>query len=155
MHASLNSTRLAPKKANLMALMVRGLAVPTAIELLRKTHKKSARLFEGIILSAVANASHNFKQDAQMMVVKEVIVNQGTSLRRGVPMARGRVRPIRKFMSHISITLGFVNLEKPKAVTAQKKSTTKQETQSSSIAKKTTSTRTKSAETSTSSSNPQ
>jgi large subunit ribosomal protein L22 len=122
MHASLNSTRLAPKKANLMAQMVRGLAVPTAIELLRKTHKKSARLFEGVILSAIANASHNYKQDAQMMVVKEVIVNQGTSLRRGVPMARGRVRPIRKFMSHISVTLGFAEQKKAqkKAVVTQK-----------------------------------
>ncbi len=144
MHASLNSTRLAPKKANLMAQMVRGLAVPTAIELLRKTHKKSARLFEGVILSAAANASHNYKQDAQMMILKEVVVNQGTSLRRGVPMARGRVRPIRKFMSHISITLGFaeqkkaaktVKTDEQKTTAAPKKSATKK-----TVTKKTSST---------------
>jgi large subunit ribosomal protein L22 len=107
MHAYLHSARLAPKKANLMAKMIRGMPVPDAIELLRKTHKKSARFIEGIIQSAAANAGHNFKQDAQTMIVKTVVVNQGTAYRRGVPMARGRVRPIRKFMCHISVTLGF------------------------------------------------
>ncbi len=107
MYASLQSARLAPKKANLMAKMVRGLTVPDAVELLRKTHKKSARLIEGVLLSAMANASHNLKQDAQSMILKTIVVNQGTAYRRGVPMARGRVRPIRKFMCHIEVTLGF------------------------------------------------
>lgn len=107
MHASHISARLAPKKANIVAKMVRGMTVPDAVELLRNTSKKSARLFEGVLQSAVANAQHNFKQDAQAMVIKTVVVNQGTAYRRGVPMARGRVRPIRKFLCHISITLGF------------------------------------------------
>ncbi len=109
MHAHHTSARLAPKKANLMAQMVRGMTVPAATELLRKTSKKSARLFETVLRSAVANAEHNFKQNAQSMVLKSVVVNQGTSYRRGTPMARGRVRPIRKFLCHISITLGFAN----------------------------------------------
>ena len=113
MHAQLIATRLAPKKANIMAKMVRGLSVPDAIELLRNTSKKSARLFEGVLLSAMANAEHNFKQNAQSMIVKTVVVNQGTAYRRGVPMARGRVRPIRKFLCHISITLGFEGQDTP------------------------------------------
>lgn len=112
MHAHLHSTRLAPKKANLMAKMVRGLPVPTAVELLRKTHKKSARLFEGVLRSAIANAEHNFKQDPQTMILKTVVVNQGTAYQRGIPMARGRVRPIRKFMCHITMTLGYPGVEK-------------------------------------------
>lgn len=112
MHAHLNSARLAPKKANLMAKMVRGLPVPTAVELLRKTHKKSARLFEGVLRSAIANAEHNFKQDPQMMILKTVVVNQGTHYRRGTPMARGRVRPLKKFLCHITLTLGFPGVEK-------------------------------------------
>jgi large subunit ribosomal protein L22 len=107
MHAHLSSARLAPKKADLIAKMVRGKSVPDAIELLRTTHKKGARLIEGVLRSAVANAGHNFKQDAQTMVLKEIVVNQGTSYRRGIPMARGRVRPIRKFLCHISVTLGY------------------------------------------------
>ncbi len=105
-----------------MAKMVRGLSVPDAIELLRSTSKKSARLFEGVLRSAIANAEHNFKQNAQSMIVKTVVVNQGTSYRRGIPMARGRVRPIRKFMCHVSITLGF-----PGTLKAEKKEQAKKE----------------------------
>ena len=107
MHAHVTSARLAPKKANLMAKMVRGMPVPDAVELLRRTGKKSARMFETLLRSAVANASHNFKQNPQLLIIKTVVVNQGSSLRRGIPMARGRVRPIRKFLCHISITLGY------------------------------------------------
>lgn len=123
MHAHLSSARLAPKKANLMAKMVRGLSVPSAVELLRKTSKKSARLFEGVLRSAMANAEHTFKQDPQMLVLKTVIVNQGTAYRRGIPMARGRVRPIRKFLSHISITLGFPDTKEARVSTERSKST--------------------------------
>ncbi len=119
MHARHISARLAPKKANIVAKMVRGMPVPAAVELLRKTTKKGARLFEDVLRSAIANAEHNFKQNAQSMIIKTVVVNQGTAYRRGVPMARGRVRPIRKFLCHISVTLGFPDdvtkaVQKPK-----------------------------------------
>ncbi len=107
MQAHLRSTRLAPKKANLMAQMVRGMSVPDAMELLRNTSKKSARLFEQLLRSAIANAQHNYKQDAQTMVLKTVMVNKGMYYRRGTPMARGRVRPLKKFLSHITIELGY------------------------------------------------
>ena len=55
----------------------------------------------------MANASHNDKQDAQTLVIRSLIVNQGEAYHRGVPMARGRVRPMRKFMSHIELVLGL------------------------------------------------
>ncbi|MEQ1849199.1 MAG: 50S ribosomal protein L22 [Candidatus Peribacteraceae bacterium] len=121
MHAYLHSARLAPKKANLVARMVRGMPVPDAVELLRRTNKKGARLIEGVLRSAIANASHTFKQDPQTMVVKTVIVNQGMAYQRGVPMARGRVRPIKKFMCHISVTLGHPEEKKAKSTKSTKK----------------------------------
>lgn len=101
------SARLAPKKANLVARMVRGLPVPDAVELLRRTNKKGARIIEAVLRSAMANASQNFKQDPQTMVLKTIVVNQGTAYQRGIPMARGRVRPIQKFLCHVSVTLGY------------------------------------------------
>lgn len=107
MYALHRSCRLAPKKANLMARMVRGMPVPDAITLLSKTHKKSARMLEAVLKSAMANASHNLKQDPQSLIIKSVIVNQGQAYRRGVPMARGRVRPIKKFLCHIEVQLGL------------------------------------------------
>lgn len=114
MKAYLQSARIAPKKANLIAKMVRGMSVPDAMESLRKTHKKGARMIELLLRSAIANAGHNDKQDAQTMIIRSIVVNQGTAYRRGMPMARGRQRPFRKFLSHIDLELGFPgNEDKP------------------------------------------
>ena len=107
MKAYLRSVRIAPKKANLIAKMVRGMPVSEALTALTRTNKKAARLVEDLIKSAVANATHNEKQDAAQLLVKTIVVNQGTAYQRGVPKARGSVRPIRKFLSHISVTLGL------------------------------------------------
>ena len=111
MKAHLRSVRIAPKKLNLIAKMVRGMAVADAVEALRMTHKKAARLIEGLLRSSIANTSHNLKQDPQTMIIKTIVVNQGQAFHRGVPKARGQVRPIKKFLSHISIELGFPDLE--------------------------------------------
>jgi large subunit ribosomal protein L22 len=114
MKAFLQSARIAPKKANLIARMVRGMPVPMAVEALRRTNKKGARMVEKLLLSAIANASHNDKQDPQTMIVKTVVVNQGQALRRGMPKARGQMRPFRKFLSHIEVTLGYPEVKEPK-----------------------------------------
>jgi large subunit ribosomal protein L22 len=111
MNASVRSVRIAPKKANLIAKVVRGMTVPDAMEALRRMHKKGARIIETLLRSAIANASHNYKQDPQTMVIRTIVVNQGQAYRRGVPMARGRMRPIRKFLSHIDLELGFPEVE--------------------------------------------
>ncbi len=122
MKASVHSVRIAPKKANLIAKLVRGMTVPEAMEQLRRTNKKAARIIELLLRSAIANSSHNDKQDAQMMVIKTIVVNQGQAYRRGMPMARGRQRPFKKFLSHIDITLGFPEEEKSKTKKIAKKS---------------------------------
>lgn len=109
MKAYLKAVRIAPKKADLLAKLIRGRSVPDAMSALEHTNKKAARMLEQLLRSAIANASHNDKQDAQMMVVKTVVVNKAQTYHRGVPMARGRVRPMRKFLSHIELTLGFAD----------------------------------------------
>ena len=125
MKALVHSVRIAPKKANLIARMVRGLSVPVAMEQLRRTNKKAARIVEVLLRSAVANASHNDKQDAQMMVIKTIVVNQGQAYHRGMPMARGRQRPYRKFLSHITLTLGFAEDESSEEKTQKTQTTQK------------------------------
>jgi len=107
MQASLRSVRIAPKKAQLVAKMIRGKRVPDAVEILEHTNKKAARLLETLLKSAMANASHNNSQNAQMLVIKSLTVNKAQAYHRGVPMARGRVRPMRKFLSHIDMQLGW------------------------------------------------
>jgi len=111
MRAYLRSARIAPKKANVIAQMVRGLAVSEALESLEHTHKKGARMILALLKSAVANASHNAKQHMEELVIRSIVVNQAQSYRRGVSMARGRMRPIRKFLSHIEIVLGVQDAE--------------------------------------------
>ncbi len=119
MKAYARSLRIAPKKANLIAKMVRGMSVSVALNTLRRTNKKAARMVEKLLKSAVANAQHNDKQDGNNLMIKTIIVNQGAGYRRGVPMARGRMRPMIKFLSHISLTLGIDDGEQP---TKQKQS---------------------------------
>lgn len=112
MKAYLRSARIAPKKANIIAMLVRGMPVSEAMHALANTNKKAARMVEQLIKSAVANAEHNDKQDSSKLIVKTIIVNQSMGYRRGIPMARGRTRPITKFLSHISLTLGVAGEEK-------------------------------------------
>jgi len=109
MKAYLRSARIAPKKANIIAMMVRGMRVDAALSALSKTNKKGARMVEELVKSAVANAQHNDKQKAGNLMIKTIIVNQGTAYRRGVPMARGRMRMMNKFMSHITLALGIAD----------------------------------------------
>lgn len=107
MKAYLRSVRIAPKKAELIAKLVRGMSVPDAVSALEHTNKKGARILETLLRSAMANASHNDRQDAQLMVIKTIVINKAQTYHRGTPMARGRMRPMRKFLSHIEVTLGF------------------------------------------------
>ena len=107
MKAHLRSVRIAPKKANLVAKMVRGKPVPLALSSLERTNKKAARLLEELIRSAAANAKQNDNQNPDDLVIKTLTVNKSVTYHRGIPMARGRMRRIRKFLSHISVTLGY------------------------------------------------
>ena len=131
MKAYLHSTRIAPKKANLIAMMVRGMRVNDAMTALSNTNKKGARLVQELLKSAVANAHHNDKQHRENLLIKTIIVNQGTAYRRGVPMARGRMRPMNKFMSHISITLGIAEGKTEEKMAKKEKSSTKSATKAS------------------------
>ena len=131
MKAYLRSARIAPKKANLIAMMVRGMRVDEALVALNRTHKKGARMVETLINSAVANAEHNDKQRKGNLMIKTIVVNQGTAYQRGTPMARGRMRPMNKFLSHITLALGIAEgvhaekLEKKEAKKSAKKAAKK------------------------------
>ena len=129
MKATLRSVRIAPKKANLIAKMVRGKPVPEALSVLERTNKKAARFLEDLIRSAMANASHNDKQKPEEMVVKSLIVNKAQAYYRGIPMARGRQRVFRKFLSHIDVQLGYPEQEEtetPKPESKKSKQTASQ-----------------------------
>ena len=106
MKAHLRQARLSPKKANLVAAMVRRMKVEEALDVLSRLPKKGARMLHKAIHSAASNAEHNEKQTRKDLYIKELIVNKGPAFKRYIPMARGRSRAIDKFTSHISVKLG-------------------------------------------------
>ena len=106
MKAYLHQVRLAPKKMNLVASIVRRMSVEDALVTLRKLPKKGAQILFKVIHSAASNAEQNDAQKRSDLYIKELIVNQGPAYRRSIPMARGRARPFDKFTSHVSVKLG-------------------------------------------------
>ena len=85
--------------------MIHGKRAAEALELLRVIPRKSARMIEKTLKSAIANATNNAKLAADVLVVKEAVANEGPRLKRFQPKARGSAGPIVKRLSHIRIVL--------------------------------------------------
>jgi large subunit ribosomal protein L22 len=108
--AKLRLARVSAQKARLVADLIRGRGVDEALEILTFTRKKSADLFKTLVESAVANAEYsanrqNRKLDIDDLVISAVFVDQGPSLRRFRPRARGMATKILKKTSHITVVL--------------------------------------------------
>lgn len=107
MKARLRYVRMAPKKMNLLASLVRRRSVPEALRLLANFPKKGASLLSDLIASAAANAEQQ-SQSRETLFVKYLVVQKGPGLKRSIPMARGRSRPINKWTSHVTVELGVL-----------------------------------------------
>ncbi|MFH7325283.1 50S ribosomal protein L22 [Desulfurivibrio sp. C05AmB] len=97
--------RISPQKARLVADLVRGSKVETALNTLRFMPKKGARILRKVIESAVANASQNEAIDVDNLYVKTIHVDGGPTLKRIRPMPMGRAGRILKRSSHITVVL--------------------------------------------------
>jgi len=114
MKAILKNIRISPKKANLVAGIVRGEMVDDALARLKFTPKKGAKILYKVIHSAAANAENNFKQNRDRLYIKEIIVTKAPTFKRGVSVSRGRTHPIRKRNSHITVYVDVKAKEAPK-----------------------------------------
>ena len=103
--ASLKGARLSTQKGRLVANTIRGLPVEKALDRLKFTPKKGARIIQKLLESAIANAENNNKLDIDTLEVKSIMVNQGMRLKRMRPRARGRADRIIKPTCHIEIIL--------------------------------------------------
>jgi large subunit ribosomal protein L22 len=97
--------RISPQKTRLVADLVRGKNVETAINILRFMPKKAARLIRKVIESALANASQNEAIDVDTLYVKKINIDGGPMLKRIRPRAMGRATKILKRSSHITVVL--------------------------------------------------
>jgi large subunit ribosomal protein L22 len=105
MKAVLRNIRISPKKANLVAGMVRGAMAKDALDAMQFTPKKGAKILYKVIHSAMSNAANNFKQNIDRLYIKEVVVTKGATYKRSLPVSRGRSHPILKRTSHITVTV--------------------------------------------------
>jgi ribosomal protein L22 len=97
--------RVAPRKARLVADQVRGLPIDEALPLLRFSTRSAAQDIRKLIESAAANAETNHDLVADELLIKDIHVDEGPTLRRYRPRALGRATPINKRTSHIAVAL--------------------------------------------------
>ena len=97
--------RIAPRKVRLVIDLVRGKKVGEAFAILKNTSIGSTTVIEKVIKSAVANAEHNFNMDSDALFIKEAYVNEGPTLKRFRPRAKGRTGLINKRTSHITVVV--------------------------------------------------
>ncbi|MBR5259628.1 MAG: 50S ribosomal protein L22 [Eggerthellaceae bacterium] len=95
--------RVSPRKARIVVDQVRGKSVEQAREILAFTNRAVAENVEKVLNSAVANAEHNNHLRADNLVVKAAFVDEGPTLKRIRPRAKGSASRIRKRTSHITI----------------------------------------------------
>jgi large subunit ribosomal protein L22 len=97
--------RLSPRKARLVADLVRGKTVAEALAILQYSPQAAARRIEKVLRSAVANAEHNHQVRSLDDLRVNAVIDGGPSLKRIQPRAMGRAFWIRHRLAHITVTL--------------------------------------------------
>ncbi|MEZ0536800.1 50S ribosomal protein L22 [Caldicellulosiruptoraceae bacterium PP1] len=103
--ASLRNAIIAPRKVKIVIDLIRNKPVKEALSILRFTPKRSARMVEKLIKSAMANAENNHNMNVDKLYIAEVYANGGPVMKRIRPRAQGRAFIIRKRTSHITVVL--------------------------------------------------
>ena len=103
--AKLRGARLSAQKARLVADQVRGKRVEEALELLTYSSKKAAAIIKKVLNTAIANAEHNEGADVDELKLSTICVDEGTTMKRIMPRAKGRADRILKRSCHITIAV--------------------------------------------------
>ena len=97
--------RVTAQKMRLVADLIRGKPVETALGILEYTPKRGARPIAKALRSAVANAEHTQRVDVDALYVKRVFVDEGPTAKRFLPRAHGRATGIFKRTSHVTVVV--------------------------------------------------
>lgn len=106
--AKLNYLSMSPQKVRLVADLIRGRKVEEAKNRLKFTDRAATEPMMGLLNSAIANAEHNFDLDEDNLYISELKVDEGPTMKRWEPRARGATNEINKRTSHITIVLNEV-----------------------------------------------
>lgn len=103
--ATAKTVRIPARKARLVIDLIRGKSVAEALGILKFTPRAGAVIIEKVLKSAIANAENNFDLDVEDLFVSEAYVNEGPTLKRFRPRAKGSASPINKRTSHITVVV--------------------------------------------------
>jgi large subunit ribosomal protein L22 len=101
--AKLKGAQLSAQKARLVADQIRGKGVEEALDILAFSPKKGAALVKKVLNSAIANAEHNEGADVDELIVSSIFVDEGMTMKRLRPRAKGRADRILKRSCHITV----------------------------------------------------
>ena len=101
--AKLKGAQISAQKARLVADQIRGMDVEQALDLLAYSTKKAAHLIKKVLDSAMANAEHNEGADVDEIRVTTIFVDEGMTMKRLRPRAKGRADRILKRSCHITV----------------------------------------------------
>lgn len=101
--AIMKGARISAQKARLVADVIRGLPVEKALDELEFSDKKAAALVKKVLNSAIANAEHNEGADIDELTVSSIYVDEGMTMKRIRPRAKGRADRIFKRSCHITV----------------------------------------------------
>lgn len=138
MKAFLKQTRISPKKANLIAGIIRSMPAVKALDTLKYMPKKGAQIIYKILASAVANAENNFAQSKKDLMVSAVLVSPGPIYKRGQSHSKGRVTSLFKRTSHITVELAALEIEAKKEEKKEAPAKSEAKVEKKETAKKTT-----------------
>ena len=101
--AKLTGAQISPQKVRLVADQIRGKSAEDALDILAFSTKKAAAIVLKLLNSAIANAEHNEGADVDELKVSTIYVNEGRTLKRLKPRAKGRADRILKRSCHITV----------------------------------------------------
>jgi len=104
-NAKLSNAHISAQKCRLVVDQIRGKSVESAIDILSYSTKKAAVLVKKVLMSAISNAEHNDGADIDELKVSRVFVDEGPTMKRWRPRARGRADKIFKRTCHITVTV--------------------------------------------------
>ena len=103
--ATLKYARISSRKVKIVADLIKGKDINEALAILKYTPKASSEMLEKLLKSAIANAENNHHMAHEKLYVADIFANQGPTLKRIRPAAKGSAVRIRKRTSHITIIL--------------------------------------------------
>ena len=110
--AVVKNLRVSPQKLNLLAQLIRGKKVDTALADLEFSRKRIAKDVRKCVMSAVANAENNHGLDVNDLVVKEAFVGKNLVITRFHARGRGRMSPIEKKFAQLTVVVKAQEEEK-------------------------------------------